>query len=810
MRIKLTIFLLLIATISIAQRPNGRRGGGSPATIKGKVIESDTQNPLEFASVTLKAMKDSTIIGGAMTMTDGTFQIKTRPGRFFAEVEFIGFESKTIPNIIVKPGSTQDLGTIAINSGEMLEEVNIVAEKSEMQFTLDKRVFNVGKDLSSTGGNAQDLLDNIPSVTVGVEGEVELRGSSNVRILVNGRPSGLVGIGDTEGLRNIPASMIEKVEVITNPSAKYEAEGMTGILNIILKEERKGGFNGSFEASAGYPEMYGVGANLNYRANNINWFLNYGYRNRQGGSDGNALNISYLDNAANVTRRKMIRDQNGNRHSFRFGGDYFITPKQTLTAAFVYRTGVDKNLNSVTYRDQTFTTERPSRVLSDYDNVGTETIRYDKEREADNKQEYSLRYDYKISRDNKLRVNLSYQNQDENENSNITETTGIQQKSANAEGETQWRLQADYDKKFGDFKIETGALGSIRNVRNDYEVQDLINNAWVSNADYTNIFDYDENIYAAYFSFGQEIGNFSYLGGLRYEYSDISTKLLTTNEVNDRAYGNFFPSAFLNYKLPKDNQIQLSYSRRITRPRFWDLNPFFTFVDRRNFFSGNPDVDPSYTNSFELGHLKYWENFNIGTTVYYRKATDVIRRLKTFELRDNISYSSTKPVNSGYENSYGLELISGYSGIKNMRIDASANFFGYKTVSEDESIQRSGQTFTGSLNLKYSIGKDFDLQIRNNYRAPRKTIQGRTKSILATNIAMSQDLMNDRITLTFSVRDLFNQRRRRMVIDTPELYDYSDFQWRPRTFQMTATYRVNQKKKRGGRPQGGPPPGVEM
>ena len=303
----ISILLALCTFSTFAQRPGGNRGPRPKATLTGTIVDNQTQAPLEFATITLFSQRDSSIAGGIITDANGKFLLETKAGRYFAKIEFIGYEPYAVEEIrLGRNNLNADLGIIQLSGdAAVLDEIEVVGEKSTFTMSLDKRVFNVGKDLTSTGANAAEILDNVPSVTVDVEGNVELRGSGNVRVLINGKPSGMVGVGDTRGLRNLAGGVIDRIEVITNPSARYDAEGMAGIINIILKEERKGGLNGSFDFTLGYPALYGVAANLNYRRDKLNFFTTYGlrYNESPGGShsflqatrDGNTLLLIKLE-----------------------------------------------------------------------------------------------------------------------------------------------------------------------------------------------------------------------------------------------------------------------------------------------------------------------------------------------------------------------------------------------------------------------------------------------------------------------------------------------------------------------------------
>ena len=812
-----TRFLLFISFVLLHCTVFGQqnRGEVSQNSIKGFIVEDGSNEPLEFATISVFNKKDSSLIGGGISEANGSFNFEVKPAKkMYAEIEFIGFQTKLIDDIPVGKQDIIDLGQIVLSVGGVaLDAIEVRAERSEMEFSLDKRVFNVGKDLASRGGNASDILDNIPSVSVGVEGDVSLRGSGNVRILINGRPSGLVGLSGTDGLRTIQANMIERVEVITNPSSKFEAEGMAGIINIILKKNRAKGFNGSFELSGGSPLSYGAGANLNYRQNDLNWFVNYNYRRRTGPSDGYTYQEFYKNDTTAVSLQESLRDRAGYNHSFRFGSDYMLGKDEYLTASFLYRYGKDDNYNTITYRDTSFIGFLPGERLVAEDFMSW-IERVDEEIEKEPTLEYSLNYDKKYDKKgHRLKADLSYQSNTESEASDFNEyfvendvvqpISLLSQRSRNDEGQSQWRAQIDYTRPIDDSRLETGALGTFRNINNDYLVETLVDGIWQNEVGLSNNFIYNENVIGAYANYGTDYEKWSYQVGVRSEYSQIKTELLQSNEVNDRDYLNLFPSGFLSYKLGGNNSMQASYSRRIRRPRFWDLNPFFTFTDRRNFFSGNPNLDPEYTNSYEMSYLKFWDWGNLSSSVYYRHTTDLITRIQTQDVDNQTTIR--RPENIGTQKDIGFEMIFVYSSLDWLRLDAGLNAYNFNTEGisqEGEVLEANNFAWSSNLNARFSFWKNTDLQTRIRYRSGRQTVQGSYKSMLYANVALSKDVTPD-LTVTFSVRDVFNQRRRYSFIETADLYQESRFQWRPRSFNLTLNYRINKKKDNGRGGKGG-------
>jgi len=814
----LFFFSLLLPLLSIAQRGGGpgRGNNGPKPTIKGQIVDAGTETPLEYATVTLFSLRDSSMVSGGVTDLDGNFSFESRPGKFFAKVEFISYKSKVIENIAISPKTPEnDLGIIKLDSdAAVLAEVEVRAEKSQMQMSLDKKVFNVGKDLASRGGTAADILDNVPSVEVDIEGSVSLRGSENVRILVDGKPSGLIGVGDVNGLRTIPANLIDRIEVITNPSARYEAEGMSGIINIVLRKDKKGGLNGSVDLNVGYPESFGTAINLNYRKNKVNLFANYGINYRLNPGSGYTYQERVLDNTTYILDQQRNHERTGWSNSVRLGLDFFADKYSTFTGSFLLKKSDEDNETVVNYRDYI------NEISSD--GLQRITTRTDDEKEDETNWQYALNYKRTFDRKGQeLTASYEYQDNGEVENSNYREVyfpeegapplvDEFLQQSKNDEGEKRSIIKIDYLHPFSkDGLFEIGLQTSLRDIRNDFAVSDY-NSAgeWNPVDSLTNDFIYDENIYGVYASLGNKYKKFSYQLGLRGEYSDVRTELVQTNEVNPRDYFNLFPTAHLSYELPGENNIQVSYSRRINRPRFWYLNPFFTFSDDRNQFTGNPNLDPEFTDSYEIAYIKYWDKGSLSSSVYYRDSEGTIQRIQSRadEVNsDGETITLTRPENLNGRKSYGLEFTGSYSPQKWLRFNGNINLFRSKTDGtnfardfEAEATSMSGRA-TAMITTLYNT----DFQLRCNYRAPRNTVQGRNQSVTSVDLAASRDILKNKGTLTLGVRDLFNSRKRRSERFLEDFYSKSEFQWRARSINLSLNYRINQKKERKRGSRGG-------
>ena len=710
----------------------------------------------------------------------------------------MGFEAlKSSVFTLSSKQNVVDLGAISLQSSTAdLDEMVVQGEKTLMELSLDKRIFNVGKDLANAGGNASDILMNLPSVAVDPEGNVSLRGSANVRILIDGKPSGLVSFKGSSGLRQLPANLVERVEVITNPSARYEAEGMAGVINIILKKDNKQGFNGSGELIVGSPLNLGFTANLNYRKNRINWFVNYGLAQRNSPGRGELYQEVYQkDGSTLLLQQRSTSNVNSLNNSLRAGLDYFFSEQSILTASYVWRRSDAHRITDIRYEDY-------RNTLDNY--LGYALRRQDETEDEPNKEailNFKKRFDQKGK---ELNASFTYLNYWERSNQLFTQnsytTTGqnlpkgdLTQTSLNDEYENQYLLQVDYTQPFASKgKIETGIRTSFREMENDYIVQEKQESGSFETIDgLDNVFLYDENILALYGIAANEWAKWSYQAGLRAEYTDIETRLVETRESNPRSYTNLFPSGHLNYKANEKNAFQLSYSRRIRRPVYNDLSPYVTFSDQRNFFSGNPNLNPEFTDSYELGHILYREKSTLFSTVYYRSTQDKIQRIRT--VGDN-GFSVTAPYNLVGEESYGLEFSGDYVASSWWKLDFNANFF-YAKVDGSNLNQNFQATTTSMLfrqSSRFTLPKGWDLQIRGNYEARRKTAQGVQKGIFFLDLSASKKILNQRGTLIFNVADVLNSRINRYITEGSNFFTEGESQMVLRQTNLTFTYRIKQ------------------
>jgi len=765
----------------------------SLAQLSGTVVDQNGE-PLPGASVVL--LQGEELLSGTATDAQGLFRFADIPAESFRlEISFISFQTHS-HSLQVPSGESRNLGEIKLQPEALtLEEATVEAQSKMMEFKQDKRVFNVGQDLTNAGSNASDLLDNIPSVTVDVEGGVSLRGSQNVRILINGKPSGLIGSDPATALRQLQANMIERIEVITNPSARYDAEGEAGIINIVLKKQDKAGLNGSFNAQIGYPTLYGAGASLNYRRNRLNFFVNASVNYNR--SPGNAFSRQrfFFPDTQYSFRSERNQLRGGLDANFRFGADYQLNDRETLTAALLFSPSEDNNQVDLRYRDFNAAGEEVQIV-----------DRFDDELETESTVETSLNWtrQYTDFDDHRWTADLQYTSEYDREQSDIIQDTlgrpgEFRQDVDNLELQRQILAQTDYVHPFDeDRSFETGTRLTLRTIENDFSLSNVDEDgSIIPVAEFTNRFQFIENVYAAYAIYNGTLGEkITFQTGLRAEYTDLSTGL-DSGEVNRRDYANLFPSLFFNYKFNPLFDLQLSYSRRISRPGFWTLAPFFSFSDNRNFFSGNPDVNPEFTDSYELGTVRYFPKGSLYGGLYYRHRTGVVERINVV---DEDGFTRIFPVNLSTQDAYGLEFNFQWDALQWYQVNANLNLFRAITDGQFEGQNFDADNFSSSGQLNNIIRMwESSLQISFNFRGPGRNTQGRSLGRYVMNLGWSKDLLKDRATLTLSVRDLFNTRYRRNFATGENFERFSQFQWRERQITLDFTYRLNQQKQRPSR-----------
>lgn len=799
--LKFTLIVLLILT-SI-NNYSQQRPQVSKIKITGTVIEKVSKQHLEYATISFTNGTSTKSIAGGITNPKGEFSIDIAPGTYDIKIEFISFKP-----IIIKERKLLEktnLGEIALEEdATQLNEVVVRAEKSTVEIKLDKKVYNVGQDMMVKGGTVSDVLDNVPSVSVDTEGNVSLRGSDNIRILIDGRPSYAVNIA--EALRQLPADAIDKVEVITNPSARYDAEGGSGLINIILKKGKNQGFNGTFIASAGIPETYGLSANLNYKTEKLNYFTNVGYNHRtnQGGGKTNSQYFNEDGSTKNFLDEDRETERTRDGFNGRAGIEWTVAPNTFWTNAINYQKDNGENNDLINYnnfdaaRNFTGSTYRLGTGESDGENI-----------------EYTSNLIKNFNdKGHKLTVDGSISRNTDDSQSIITGSDNFNN-TLNNQVQKQAQFQADYVLPIGEgSQFEAGYKGSFADLNNQYYVLD---EEGIRIDNLSNTLEYKENINALYTSYGFKVNKFSYLFGLRWEDTNIEVNLLDNNDFNTKKYNNFFPSAFVSYEISDQSNITTSYSKRLSRPRGRFMNPAVNYASNVNIFQGNPDLDPSLTNKFDFGFIKRWDKITFNTSAYFEDTKDVFSfvRSPTGDEVNGIPVIKSSPINLGKEQKYGFEFTLNYNPFKIWRLNSNFNFYNVKTTGKNsytdtqgdlivQNLDNQATTWSARISSKLTLPYKIDWQLNANYNGEQKTAQGKNLGQFGMNTAFSKDVLKDKATIAFNISDIFNSRIMRSYTYLENVTSYGEMQFRKRQFNLSFTYRFN--KPKGEREKNNPQP----
>jgi len=807
--IKLTLLFAILTAQVFAQ--------AGKAKITGVLKDAQTNETIPFATAVLINKTTKTNAKVAQTDVNGAFTMTDVPaGTFTFKISFVGYQTMVRDNITITANSgTINFGEIKMNAskGNVLSEVTVTGQKAAMQMGIDKKVFSVDQSLVSEGGSAGDLLQNVPSVSTDIDGNVSLRGSSGVKVLIDGKPSLIAGGNVAQILQSIPASSIESVEVITNPSAKYDAEGQSGIINIVLKKNTKLGFNGSAALTAGNRDNYNANTNLSFQNSKVNLYGNYSYRygNRLGGG---FQDITYL----NSTNSTAFANQNTSTnsldkgHNVKAGLDYYLAPKSVLSLSGGFNNRVNDRDELINI-NQLGTALNPV-LLSNRNNATTGD---------GNSYDLNLDFNQKFKKPKEeLTFNFGYSNGTNNNyqtyNTNVTNLNGNTvnlnpslQRITNTGDNSNYNIQLDYTLPLGKAgKMEAGYRSQIRLGNNDqYADSVLVNtNVYVQNNKLINDFNSKDQVHALYLNYQNQIKDFGYQLGLRAEDARLDTYLqgyqnniLTGNEGNIH-YKRLYPSIFLTQKLKGEQQLQLSYTRRVNRPRPWDTNPFLDVSEPLNYRAGNPNLLPEDVHSFELGYSKYWKKVTLTSSLYFRQTNDVIQRVRS--VPDASGIITTTPQNLTQQINSGLELIGRFDLIKDLNFTTNVNLYQSKFDGDARFniADRSGFSWNANLTANLTVAKNVSLQMRGDYRAPEVMAQGRRNAMYGLDAGAKYDFPNKKASLSFNVRDVFNTRRWSMTTD--DNFTYIDFQRRMQgtmgnlTFSYRFgknTFNFNKKKK---------------
>ena len=823
---KVYLFLLLTSFSLFSQQNNGGNIQGYANMnfkVSGLVIDSETSEPLEYATISLKAKNNPDKVFGGITDENGNFSVDVNPGMYDLTIDYISFISYSNQNLLVR-GNT-DIGNIPLDLDvSVLDEVEVRAERTQVEIRLDKKIYNVGQDITVKGGNVSDVLANIPSIDVDFDGNISLRGNSNVRILINGKPSGLVGLSGPQGLRSLPSESIEKVEVVTSPSARYSAEGTAGILNIILKKQNLLGFNGNFNINLGIPKNEGINGTLNVRNEKLNLFGTVNLSNSE--------NSGTFFSETNYTRQDLtIEETNDSDYEnknifFNLGSEYYFDDNTSLTISGFYKKGDDSSFLTNLVND----ISRGS--------ISSTNNRLRDETEMDESFEYALDFYKDYDRDGQtLSARISYEESEDDGIEDIEDfstfplvSESIFEKVSNIDFQKRLLGQVDFiypiDKNT---EFEFGYRGNFLERETDYDVSFLSGSDFISDPGLSNVFNYKESVNSVYTQFGKKFDKLSALFGLRYENSRQEIDQRTTNQFEIKKYSDLFPTLNLAYEFSGQESLTFGYSKRIRRPRGWNINPFPRRNSVTSFRRGNPFLDPTFTTALEVDYLKRFDKFTLNTSIFYRQSDGNIENIteETGEIVDLIIGSDPNtpllqvpvlesyPINLSTNKRIGSELSLTYTPSRSVRLNASftINSSSIRGQYEDQNFDSDDTNWSTRFNGFIRLPKNYSLQFFGFVRGPSESAFSTREAFGFVTGAIQKSILDKKGTLSLKFSDLFNTSQWKYESFRDSFYRKGEGRWREPTYVLTFSYifndnkykqrRKNIRRDRGDSDQGG-------
>jgi outer membrane receptor protein involved in Fe transport len=758
------LFILLISitllTNLFAQNPyrtGNQNNLNSTGKISGSLYDAQTNQIIEYGNIVLFQTKDSAMVTGTISDKQGKFELANiKFGMYYLKFSYIGYTVKFIDSIRVNPKTLSvDLGKIFLDEQSIeLGNVLVTGQKEMIINNLDKKIINVEKDLTTTGGTAVDVVGNIPSVTVDVDGNVSYRGNQNVTILVDGKPSVLVGATNADILNSIPASQIESIELVTNPSARYEPDGTSGILNIILKKRIDSGLNGAVSLNVGTRDKYNGSINLNYRTPYFNIFTSYDTRIARNENEGNSLRTNDINNALSYLNTENNGFFKFGSHNVNLGMDYLYDDFNTFTIAYRYRRfsfdsdGIVITSNKDSAQSLISMFDRSS--VADRNMTGINyTFSYRKTFETKGAELTAdvIYSDHKMDRDELIVQNII---------DPVIISIPSKENGLSSNSNYEWTIQSNYINPIEGFgRIETGFKINLKDLNSKNDYLDFIDSSsiWIEDITRKTNFDYKQQVYAVYGIFSNTINKFQYQIGLRLEQAYVDGNESLSKSVFNKDYFALYPTVHLVQVLPYDQEVQLSYSRRVDRPNNRQLNPYVDKTDSLNIQYGNPELNPEFINSLEFGYSRLFGKTALTSSLFYKQTSDAIANYTI--LRDD-GVTETTFRNLAKNSSYGVELTAAHPLFEWFRLNGSFSYF--NTAFEAPDFSTNDNSWMSKLSTVIFVAKDFNLQFNANYNSPIITAQGKIKEMFSADFAAKKDFMDGRLSVLFRVSDIFNTR----------------------------------------------------
>lgn len=804
----LATFLFLTTSLSLWSQTDSK-----PGIIEGQIKDSITKKGMEYVSIRLFKAQDSSLVGGIYTDSDGLFFLdQISFGKYYLKITFTGYQTVIKSNVLVTPAkSAINLGVVLMNADKLLDlnEVTITARQELLTNSLDKKVYNVGEDVSTKGGTANDVLNNIPSIEVDQEGKISLRGDANVTILIDGRPSTLSGGNGKSLLDAFPANSIERIEVVTNPSAKYDPDGTTGIINIVLKKNKMRGINGNVSFTAGTGNVYNGSASLSVRNAKMNVYGTYAYRYYEGFRNYESyIARKFSDSMFYLDQFRDGTDLMEN-HTAKVGADFYMKNNQTIGFGVTGSTGRRErtgDLYNTQFGDNPLFETKWNRLSSDpTDNQNMDLNAYYKKDFKESKGSISVDFNQSFGKENIF----GYYEEDYNLNYGLPDlSSNLYQQLNNQEQNRVTTAQVDYvrlSKK--NIRFEAGTKAIIRKLSVDAfsETRNNATNQLEEDTLSNFLYEYDEQIYSVYGNIAHQYKKFKFQGGLRLEQAMQAPNLISDTLSFRNDYFSAFPSAYVRYELSKESELSLGYSRRINRPSAETLNPFTSYADPFNLRKGNPSVRPEYINSVEFGYAVNKKKMNVTATVFYRQTNNVIQRVREFY--DNGAAAVTF-ANINQSQSYGAEFVLIYRPVTWFRNILSAN--GNQIVYQDDNTQYDFNNTGFNWSVKYAGTIDFwkktaTFQMNARYFSPIITAQGKVQPRAALDLSAEKTIKKN-WTVGLRISDVFDTQEFRLEIDQPNVYQKTRFKQETRRVYVTLSYKFGRyeiSKKERVAPDGG-------
>ena len=787
--------------------------------VKGHVLDRQTDEVMQFVNIRVTD-ESGKMAGGGMTDVKGSFLVNgLKDGSYTLQVSFVGYKTITRKFQITPQKRTVHYNALYITEDtHTLKEVQIVGQRSQMKLEVDRKTFTVDEVLAAAGGSVTDLLENIPSVEVTTDGEISLRGNTSVEVWINGKQSGLTSDNRGEILQQIPAESIERIEVIDNPSAKYSPEGTAGIINIVLKRNRKAGYYGSVQAGANNQKGWNVGGNINYSSGLMDAYANLGLRRRRGnGGNESEQHYPQQDTFMNSTGD----NSNKGRGLFgRAGVTFHLSANDDLSASGMFLSGKPSNDNVTEYDYGILSTGqvlKHMRRLSTSENGKHEMYNAELGYTHKFNEQGTHKLDATLSF-NKWKMNSSNVYQNDTTYTDGSPMTWSRQNRPMYMNNRDWEVKLEYENKLSEnFKLEAGYNGkfSHENTPQESQMWNQTTNRYEDEAYFYNVFIYDNDIHALYATTNMKFGKLGVMAGLRGEYWRVDTKstsydmdttpLQLVETPFKKDYFQLFPSLFLNYALSETSQLQLNYTRRLRRPWGGQLNSFKNTRDASMIEFGNPELTPEYTNSFSLNYLKTWDDHTLSFGTYYRPTTDVMQRIRYQDLYEGQTMMFMTNMNVAKSQSAGVEIIAKDKLWRILDLTTTLNGYYYKLDGFETRIGQSLVTGQADENFAWDarllasliLPYDISLQATGNYRSRSVITQGYRKANGSLDLGLRKTFLNKTFALAVNWRDVFNSRQFENYTEGPTFWRHQK-NWRDPRINVQLTWNFGnmaQKKK---------------